>query len=93
VSDYPALLRASDLIGQLADLNYMRKVSGLFAEFEETRMNEKLGYASSAALCVRRRGSAAYALQRRVGETAASDERGPKATGLGHEDDGGISDS
>jgi hypothetical protein len=50
VSDYPALLRASDLIGQLADLNYMRKVAGLFAEFEETGMNEKLGYASSAAL-------------------------------------------
>ena len=50
MSDYPALLRASDLIGQLADLNYMRKVSGLFAEFEETGMNEKLGYASSAAL-------------------------------------------
>ena len=49
-SDYPALLRASDLIGQLADLNYMRKVSGLFAEFEETGMNEKLGYTSSAAL-------------------------------------------
>jgi len=49
-TDYPALLRASDLIGQLADLNYMRKVSGLFAEFEETGMNKKLGYTSSAAL-------------------------------------------
>ena len=49
-SDYPALLRASDLIGQLADLNYMRKVSGLFAEFEETGMNDQLGYTSSAAL-------------------------------------------
>ena len=49
-SDYPALLRASDLIGQLADLNYMRKISGLFAEFEETGMNKKLGYTNSAAL-------------------------------------------
>jgi hypothetical protein len=49
-SDYPALLRASDLIGQIADLNYMRKVSGLFAEFEETGINEKLGYISSAVL-------------------------------------------
>jgi hypothetical protein len=49
-SEYPALLRASDLIGQLADLNYMRKVSALFAEFEETGMNRTLGYNSSAAL-------------------------------------------
>jgi hypothetical protein len=44
--DYPALLRASDLIGQLADPNYMRKVSALFVEFAETGMNEKLGYNS-----------------------------------------------
>src|SRR5262245_61347917 len=49
-SDYPALLRASDLIGQLADPNYMRKVSALFIEFEETGMNEKLGYKSPANL-------------------------------------------
>ena len=49
-SDYPALLRASDLIGQLADPNYMRKVSALFAEFAETGMNEKLGYNSPAKL-------------------------------------------
>lgn len=49
-SDYPALLRASDLIGQLADLNYMRKVAALFAEFAETGMNEKLGYKSAAGL-------------------------------------------
>ena len=47
-TDYPALLRASDLIGQLADPNYMRKISALFNEFEETGMNEKLGYTSSA---------------------------------------------
>ena len=46
-SDYPALQRASDLVGQLADPNYMRKVSALFAE---TGMNEKLGYNSSAGL-------------------------------------------
>jgi hypothetical protein len=49
-TEYPALLRASDLIGQLADLNYMRKVSALFTEFEETGMNKKLGYTNSAAL-------------------------------------------
>jgi hypothetical protein len=50
LSDYPALLRASDLIGQLADLNYMRKVSALFTEFEETGTNKALGYDSSAKL-------------------------------------------
>jgi hypothetical protein len=50
LSSYPALLRASDLIGQLADPNYMRKVSMLFAEFEETGMNKKLGYGSPATL-------------------------------------------
>jgi hypothetical protein len=49
-SEYPALLRASDLIGQLADLSYMRKISALFSEFEETGTNETLGYASSADL-------------------------------------------
>jgi hypothetical protein len=49
-TDYPGLLRASDLIGQLADLNYMRKASALYAEFEETGMNKKLGYTTSAGL-------------------------------------------
>jgi hypothetical protein len=49
-TEYPALLRASDLIGQLADPNYMRKVSALFTEFEETGMNRKLGHNSSAGL-------------------------------------------
>jgi len=49
-TDYPALLRASDLIGQLADPNYMRKIAALFAEFAETGMNEMLGYDSSAGL-------------------------------------------
>jgi len=49
-SEYPALLRASDLIGQLADLGYMRKISALFTEFEETGMNRTLGYATSADL-------------------------------------------
>jgi hypothetical protein len=49
-SEYPGLLRAADLIGQLADLSYMRKISALFTEFEETGMNKKLGYLSSADL-------------------------------------------
>jgi hypothetical protein len=45
-SDYPGLLRAADLIGQLADINYLRKTSALFAEFRETGAVEKLGYHS-----------------------------------------------
>ena len=49
-TDYPELLRASDLMGQLADPNYMRKISALFAEFAETGINGKFGYNSSASL-------------------------------------------
>ena len=41
------MLRAADLIGQLADINYLRKTSALFMEFHETGVNEKLGYQSS----------------------------------------------
>ncbi len=43
-ADYPGLLRAADLIGQLADINYLRKTSALFAEFQESGASEKLGY-------------------------------------------------
>ena len=46
-ADYPGLLRAADLIGQLADINYLRKTSALFAEFRETGVSEKLGYRSA----------------------------------------------
>jgi len=49
-SEYPSLLRASDLIGQLADLNYMRKGSALFMEFAETGMNDQLGCKTPAEL-------------------------------------------
>lgn len=40
----PALVRAADLIGQLADPFYHRKIGGLFHEFNETGFAEKLGY-------------------------------------------------
>jgi len=43
-ADYPGLVRAADLIGQLADINYLRKIPALFAEFRETGINEKLGF-------------------------------------------------
>ena len=45
-----SLLRAADLIGQLGDPNYLRKANALFYEFEETGLNEQLGYASPSDL-------------------------------------------
>ena len=39
----PALVRAADLIGQIADPYYLRKVSGLYHEFLETGFAETLG--------------------------------------------------
>jgi hypothetical protein len=43
-ANYPGLLRASDLIGQMSDPRYLKKVSALFYEFEETGMNKVLNY-------------------------------------------------
>jgi hypothetical protein len=48
--DLPGLFRAADLIGQLADINYLRKTAALFAEFRETGMSERLRYNSPADL-------------------------------------------
>lgn len=42
--DQPGLLRAADLIGQLADPRYLQKQPRLFYEFEETGTNEVLGF-------------------------------------------------
>ena len=42
-SDWPGLVRAADLIGQLADPDYIRKLPALFQEFEETGANKQLG--------------------------------------------------
>jgi hypothetical protein len=42
------LLRAADLIGQLGDPHYLRKVNALYYEFEEVGLNKQLGYASPA---------------------------------------------
>jgi hypothetical protein len=41
---FPGLVRASDLIGQLSDPRYLRKIPALFHEFGETGVNERLGY-------------------------------------------------
>jgi hypothetical protein len=43
-SGYPALVRAADLIGQLSDPRYLKKIPALFFEFEETGVNRTLGY-------------------------------------------------
>jgi hypothetical protein len=50
INDFPGLLRAADLIGQLADINYLRKTAALFNEFRETGMSDKLKYNSAADL-------------------------------------------
>ena len=42
--DYPGLVRGADLIGQLSDLRYLRKLAAIFYEFEEIGFNEGMGY-------------------------------------------------
>ncbi|MBW4709467.1 hypothetical protein KX928_16875 [Roseobacter sp. YSTF-M11] len=46
----PALVRAADLIGQMADPFYHRKIGALYLEFEETGMAKQLGYKSAVDL-------------------------------------------
>ncbi|MEB3181217.1 MAG: metal-dependent phosphohydrolase [Nostocaceae cyanobacterium] len=41
---YPGLVRAADLIGQLSDPRYLKKITSLYYEFEETGVNKALGY-------------------------------------------------
>jgi hypothetical protein len=50
--DFPGLLRAADLVGQLADINYLRKTAALFSEFRETGIAEALNYRTPADLRV-----------------------------------------
>lgn len=47
---YPSLVRSADLIGQLGDPRYLRRIPALFGEFEETGVNRLLGYRSPADL-------------------------------------------
>ena len=42
--DYPGLVRAADLVGQLSDPRYLSKLSAIFYEFEEIGFNNALGY-------------------------------------------------
>jgi hypothetical protein len=48
--NFPGLVRASDLIGQLSDPRYLKKISALYYEFEETGVNKALGYENSGDL-------------------------------------------
>ncbi|HBR00088.1 MULTISPECIES: Npun_R2479 family HD domain-containing metalloprotein [Roseofilum] len=43
-SDYPGLIRAADLIGQLSDPRYLQKISALYYEFLETGAAKALKY-------------------------------------------------
>ena len=42
--DFPGLVRAADLIGQLSDLRYLSKLGAVFFEFEEIGLNGARGY-------------------------------------------------
>ncbi|MBD1937416.1 Npun_R2479 family HD domain-containing metalloprotein [Microcoleus sp. FACHB-68] len=42
--NYPGLVRAADLIGQLSDPRYLQKISALYYEFVETGQDKILGY-------------------------------------------------
>ena len=42
--DYPGLVRAADLIGQFGDPRYLNKLNGLFQEFDEQGINQRIGY-------------------------------------------------
>jgi hypothetical protein len=48
--NYPGLVRAADLMGQLSDPHYLQKIPALFYEFKETCVHKTLGYNSPADL-------------------------------------------
>ncbi len=47
---FGALVRAADLIGQMADPLYLQKLSRLFAEFKESGDAKRLGYADAGEM-------------------------------------------
>ncbi len=49
-NSFAGLVRAADLIGQLSDPRYLKKITSLFYEFEETGINKSLGYKTPADL-------------------------------------------
>jgi hypothetical protein len=53
VDSLSAMVRAADLIGQMGDPQYLRKLSRLYAEFRETGDDERLGYRNAGDLRAR----------------------------------------
>lgn len=51
-ADYPGLVRAADLIGQLSDPRYLNKLAAIFFEFAETGFNDVMGYARPGDLLI-----------------------------------------
>ncbi len=47
---YPGLVRSADLIGQLSDPRYLKKIGSLYYEFEEIGFNKKVGYKNPSDL-------------------------------------------
>jgi hypothetical protein len=48
--NYPGLVRASALIGQLSDPRYFKRIGALYYEFEELGINQEFGYANPGDL-------------------------------------------
>lgn len=51
-SSYHSLVRAADVIGQLGDSGYLRKIPALYYEFEAVGKNAELGYTSPGDMYV-----------------------------------------
>ncbi|AFY46877.1 hypothetical protein Nos7524_0979 [Nostoc sp. PCC 7524] len=49
-TSFAGLVRAADLIGQLSDPRYLKKITSLYYEFEETGVTKVLGYKNPADL-------------------------------------------
>ena len=50
LDNYPGLVRAADLIGQLSNPRYLQKIPALFYEFEEIGTNKAFGYRNPVEL-------------------------------------------
>ncbi|HEY9809315.1 MAG TPA: Npun_R2479 family HD domain-containing metalloprotein [Halomicronema sp.] len=48
--NYPGLVRAASLIGQIADPRYLKKIGAIYYEFEEIGLNQQLGYSNPGDL-------------------------------------------
>lgn len=63
-----ALVRAGDLIGQLGDPLYLRKLNALYYEFVEIGLHKKLGYESPADVADRYPGFYWSKIERYIGD-------------------------